>query len=82
MANELGTGLRVNVQPDLGTAEWAVTIEKVSESGGWIRVGPVYRTRGGNDQLTINLDEGTYRAVVSAQRNYSESMSAVVVLKK
>ncbi len=55
---------------------------RLSDSGGWIRVGPVYRTRGGNDQLTINLDEGTYRAVVPAQRNYSESMSAVVVLKK
>ena len=59
-ANQLGTGVRVNVQPDLGAAEWAFTIEKVSESGGWIRVGPVYRTRGGNDTLSINLDEGTY----------------------
>jgi hypothetical protein len=79
--NATRNGVVVDVEPDLGSGEWSLNIERLTESGGWTRV-VTQRTRGGQETVRVNLDAGAYRAVVPPQRDYRGSMSSVVVLEK
>jgi uncharacterized protein YjbI with pentapeptide repeats len=71
--------LSITVGPGVGGATWRVTVQRLAESGGWVAVG-IHTTRGPGDTLTINLPNGTYRAVVPPQNRYVGSLSREVVL--
>ena len=74
--------LLVDVGPNLsGGAEWRVTVQTLTESGGW-RAVSVHPTKGAGDTLKLNLPGGTYRAVVPPQNSYRASTSPAVVLAK
>jgi len=74
--------LLVDVGPSLtGGVLWRLTVQRVSESGGWVTVSS-HTTRGPGDTLRVNLPAGTYRAVVPPQQRYHGSASAPVVLAR
>jgi uncharacterized protein YjbI with pentapeptide repeats len=73
--------LRVDIEPDLGSDEWTFTVEKLAASGLWEKVG-TYTSHGSGEHATIDLPEGTYRAVVPTQNGYRGATSEAVTLKK
>jgi len=80
-ANKKNGKLSITVGPGVGGATWRVRVQRLSESGGWVAVS-VHTTTGPSDPLSINLPNGTYRAVVPPQNRYRGSVSAAVVLAK
>jgi hypothetical protein len=81
-SNKSTTQLLVDVGPSLSSGVlWRLTVQRVSESGGWVTVSS-HTTRGPGDTLRINLPAGTYRAVVPPQQRYRGSASTPIVLAK
>ncbi|HWC24049.1 MAG TPA: pentapeptide repeat-containing protein [Flexivirga sp.] len=80
-SNADGT-LLVDVGPELsGDAGWRVTVQRLTESGGWRAVSS-QTTNGSGERLTLNLPKGTYRAVVPPQHSHLGSTSSAVTLAK
>jgi hypothetical protein len=61
--------VRVTVAPGLAKDQWSFGIDRLSDSGGFVRIDN-YTTRGGNETRTVTLVDGTYRAVVPSQLDY------------
>ena len=78
-ANNSGTSLLVDINPDLGSGAWTFTVERLS--GIWMTVG-TYVTQNPRETQTINLPEGTYRVFTLTQHGYLGSTSAEVTLGK
>jgi hypothetical protein len=81
IATANGGAFAIDVEPNLVNADWEFTIERLTESGGWMPVGSDH-TRGPDETASANLRAGTYRVVVPQQRSAREATSAVVVLTK
>lgn len=79
-ANNTDGTLLIDVAPAIGI-EWRVTIEQLLDNGGWKDVSE-HRTKGPGDTLTINLPNGTYRAVVPRQNGFLGWTSKSVDLAK
>jgi hypothetical protein len=80
-ANASGNAVDVDIEPNLENAAWQFTVERRTESNGWMPVGS-YATRGPDETASVNLPAGSYRVVVPAQGTAREATSAVVVLTK
>jgi hypothetical protein len=81
-ANATDTTLLIDVGPNLsGGAEWRVTVQMLSDSGGWVALS-THTTKGPDDTLNLNLPKGIYRAVVPPQHSYRASMTPSVALAK
>jgi hypothetical protein len=80
-SNDGGT-LLVDVGPTLGGgSQWRVTVQSLTESGGWVTT-TTQTTGSPGSTLRLNLPAGTYRAFVWPQHLYRSSTSGAVVLAR
>lgn len=70
--------LRVDVDPDRGP--YRVTIQRLRH-GKWVTYRKI-RTKGPQDQRTVNLPKGTYRALARTQKGYQGNTSVAVRLAR
>jgi probable HAF family extracellular repeat protein len=70
--------LLVDVDPNLGSGSWRVTIQKQRSNRTWATLATTYTTQGPAETRTINLPKGTYRAVVKPQYGYRSAASTTV----
>ena len=80
--------LKVTIKPDLGKKKQWEFVIKVKKKGDWKTIKTkkdktkVYETEGSDHTLTVNLDEGKYKAKSKEARGYLADTSDVVKLKK
>ena len=80
--------LRVAIKPDLGPKKQWEFVIKIKKKGDWKTIKTkkdktkVYETEGSDHTLTVNLDEGKYKAKSKAARGYLADTSDVVELTK
>ncbi len=86
--NDKKSKLKVKVKPDLGKKKQWEFVVKVKKKGDWKTIKTkkdktkVYETEGADHKLTIDLDEGKYKAKSKPARGYEADTSDVVKLKK
>ena len=73
--------LYADVNPNLRSGSWKVTVQKLTARGGWRKVG-TYKTKGTSDTLKLDLKKGTYRAVVQPKYGYTGVTSGSVKLTR
>ena len=87
-ANDAKSKLKVTIKPDLGKKKQWEFVVKVKKKGDWKTIKTkkgktkVYETEGSDHKLTIDLDEGKYKAKSKEARGYQADTSDVVKLKK
>jgi len=87
-ANDAKSKLKVKVKPDLGKKKQWEFVVKIKSKGEWKTLKTkkdktkVYETEGPDHKLTIDLDEGKYKAKSKAARGHEADTSDVVKLKK
>ena len=87
-ANDAKSKLKITIKPDLGKKKQWEFVVKVKKKGDWKTIKTkkdktkVYETEGSDHKLTIDLDEGKYKAKSKEARGYLADTSDVVKLKK
>ena len=87
-ANDAKSKLKVTIKPDLGKKKQWEFVIKVKKKGDWKTIKTkkdktkVYETEGSDHKLTVDLDEGKYKAKSKESRGYLADTSDVVKLKK
>ena len=87
-ANDKASKLKIKIKPDLGKKKQWEFVVKVKKKGDWKTIKTkkdktkVYETEGSDHKLTLDLDEGKYKAKSKEARGYSADTSEVVKLKK
>lgn len=80
--------LKVTIKPDLGKKKQWEFVIKVKKKGDWKTIKTkkdktkVYETEGSDHTMTVDLDEGKYKAKSKEARGYLADTSDVVKLKK
>ena len=87
-ANDAKSKLKETIKPDLGKKKQWEFVVKVKKKGDWKTIKTkkgktkVYETEGSDHKLTIDLDDGKYKAKSKEARGYQADTSDVVKLKK
>jgi hypothetical protein len=74
--------LKVDVDPTAGRKAWTFQVQAKQVDGSWVTLPKVYRTLASSEKRTVNLPQGTYRAVVAARFGFAEAYSSEVYLNK
>jgi hypothetical protein len=74
--------LKVDVNPSAGKKAWTFQVQEKQADGSWVTLPKVYKTLASSEKRTVNLPEGTYRAMVLPKFGFAEAYSPEVYLKR
>ena len=74
--------LKVDVDPSAGKKAWTFQVQAKQADDSWVTLPKVYKTRASSEKRTVNLPQGTYRAVVAPKFGFADAFSPEVYLKK
>jgi hypothetical protein len=72
----------VDVNPTARKKAWTFQVQAKQPDGSWITLPKVYRTRASSEKRTVNLPQGTYRALVAPKFGFAQAFSPEVYLAR
>jgi hypothetical protein len=74
--------LKIDVDPSARKKAWSFQVQAKQADGSWMTLPRVYKTLASSEKRTVNLPQGTYRAMVLPKFGFTEAYSPEVYLKK